>query len=180
MAMGRLTVVCGPMFAGKSSHLLVEAEKTNAIIFKPKFDTRYSETEVVTHDGEFAPAHAIASLNDIAEVGELERPYCFDEIQFLDGERYEGDFVSDVKTLLSYGVDIYCAGLDMDWQGNPFFITSQLLGMADEVVKIGSICNVCASIATKTAKKNGGETVELGSNDLYEPRCNRHWGLDAA
>lgn len=175
MPVGKLTVICGPMFAGKSSHLLMEAERSAAVIFKPAFDNRYSETDVVTHDGECAPAHNISSFKDIANVGELERPYCFDEIQFLDGDRYEGDFVGDVRTLLAHGVDIYAAGLDMDWRGEPFTITSKLLGMADEVVKVGSFCNVCSSLATKTAKKTGGDTVELGNDNLYEPRCNRHW-----
>jgi thymidine kinase len=168
-------VICGPMFAGKTSHLLVEAEKTNAVLFKPSFDTRYSETDVVSHDGECAPAHAIRSFKDIASVGELERPYCFDEVQFLDGERYEGDFVADVRTLLAHGVDIIAAGLDMNWKGEPFPITATLLGMADEVVKIGSFCNVCSSLATKTSKKTGGNDVELGNENIYEPRCNRHW-----
>lgn len=175
MAYGKLTLICGPMFAGKSSHLLIEAERADAIIFKSAFDTRYSTSDVVTHDGECAPAHPISSFVDVAAIGELERPYCFDEVQFLNEDRYEGDFVSDVRTLLVHGVDVYAAGLDMDWKGEPFEITARLLAMADEVIKVGAFCNVCSSLASKTSKKTGGGSVELGHADIYEPRCNRHW-----
>ncbi len=48
MGYGKLTVYTGCMFAGKTSNLLLEAEKINAVIFKPSFDTRFSDTEVVT------------------------------------------------------------------------------------------------------------------------------------
>jgi thymidine kinase len=154
----------------------LEAEKRNAIIFKPSFDNRYSETDVVTHDGQCMAAHCFSSMSDIAEVGEKQKPYCFDEVQFLDGDRYEGDFIEDVKLLLSCGVEVVACGLDMDWQGNPFPITAKLLGMADEIIKLGSSCVVCGCIASKTGKKRANEhLVELGAGDMYEPRCNRHW-----
>lgn len=175
MSYGKLTVVTGPMFAGKSSTMLIEADKIGAVIFKPAFDTRYSETDVVTHDGECVAANIFSSFKDIAKVGEVERPYCFDEVQFLDEDRYEGDFVADVRTLLSHGIDVLVAGLDMDWKGEPFTITAKLSAMADEVIKLGSTCVQCGSLASKTAKKTGGESVELGNEDLYEPRCNHHW-----
>jgi thymidine kinase len=175
MPYGKLTVITGCMFAGKTTTMLMEAEKIDAVLFKPAYDTRYSDTEVVTHDGECRVANVFSSFSDIAKVGELERPYCFDEVQFLDGERYDGDFVADVRTLLSHGIEVVVSGLDMDWQGKPFPVTANLTAMADEVIKLGSTCVVCGSIASKTGKKHGEATVELGANDLYEPKCNRHW-----
>ena len=172
---GKLTVITGPMFAGKSSELMVKAERMNAVVFKPKFDNRYSEDEIVSHDGECMPAHPFRSFRDIAQVGETERPYCFDEVQFLDEDRYDGDFVEDVRTLLRHGIDIVVSGLDMCAKGKPFGVMAQLLAMADEVEKIGAMCAVCGSFATKSFRKGEGDTVELGAGDLYEARCNRHW-----
>jgi thymidine kinase len=177
MPYGRLTVITGPMFAGKTSTMIYEAQKIGAVVFKPKFDTRYSESDVVTHDGECMVAHPFSSFRDIALVGELERPYCFDEVQFLDNVNYDGDFVGDVKTLLSHGVEVIACGLDMDWKGDPFPVMSKLTGMADEIIKLGSACTVCGSIATKTHKHHGGANIELGDNSMYEPRCNRHWTI---
>ncbi len=166
------------MYAGKTSSLMKEALTHNAVIFKPKYDTRYSEDEIVTHDGECLPAYTFSSMKDIAIVGETQRPYCFDEIQFLDGDRYDGNFVDDIKMLLTCGVDIMAAGLDMDWKGNPFKVTASLLAMADHVTKLTASCSVCNSDARKTYKSIKNDSlVELGASDLYEARCNTHWVL---
>jgi thymidine kinase len=164
------------MFAGKSSELMLRAGRMNAVVFKPIFDDRYSQTEIVTHDGECMPAHPFRSMRDIAEVGEVERPYCFDEVQFLDEGRYDGDFVADVQLLLKHGIDIVVSGLDMCAKGKPFPVMAQLLAMADEVQKIGACCTICGSFATKSFRLDDGDTIQLGASDLYEARCNRHWG----
>lgn len=172
---GELTVICGPMFAGKTTSLINIATQSGATVFKPSFDTRYSETECVSHDGECITAHAISSMLDIAEVG-ARGPYCIDEVQFMGGDRYAGDFVEDVKLLLDHGVDIYAFGLDQSAAGEPFDIVAKLLALADNVSKITASCFVCASRATKTYKKAGGTAeIELGADDLYEARCNAHW-----
>lgn len=175
---GTLTVIAGCMFAGKTSMLIQIARQTQATVFKPSFDTRYAETECVSHDGECVPAHAISSIHDIANVGSA-GPYCIDEIQFMTGDRYEGDFVKDVTILLDHGVDIYAFGLDLSATGEPFDITARLLALADNVSKIASTCFVCNGKATKTLKTGGhDDIIELGANDIYEARCNAHWTID--
>ena len=54
--MGKLEVICGPMFSGKSEELLrrlkrAQIAKQSFILYKPAIDNRYSETHVVTHSG---------------------------------------------------------------------------------------------------------------------------------
>lgn len=64
----------------------------------------------------------------------------------------------------------------MDWQGKPFNIVAQLMAMAEDVYKIRGICAVCGRPSTRSYKKTqSGESVELGTTDLYEPRCTHHW-----
>lgn len=173
---GSLTVITGPMFAGKTTELLDLYERYGGALFKPKFDVRYSMDDVVSHDGVCHKAFAISSISDIAEVNETEKPYFVDEVQFLDGDRYDGDFLEDVKLLLSHGVNFYVSGLDMDWQGNPFPVTAGLMGMADRVVKVTAYCGECGEPAGKTFKRvQDDKAVELGADDLYDARCNIHW-----
>ncbi|HHU25448.1 MAG TPA: thymidine kinase, partial [Bacteroidales bacterium] len=52
---GRLEVICGSMFSGKTEELLrrlrrAKFAKQQVEIFKPAMDTRYSAAEVVSHD----------------------------------------------------------------------------------------------------------------------------------
>jgi thymidine kinase len=173
---GHLTVICGPMFAGKTTSLIQIATQAEATVFKPAFDTRYAVAECVSHDGECIKAHAIASLKDIAEVGDTKGPYCIDEAQFFDEDRYDGDFVDDLETLLSHGIDIYVVGLDLMANGKPFPVMSRLLAMADSVSKISANCHICKGRATKTFRRDGSSLdIDLGADDLYEARCNQHW-----
>ena len=52
---GYIEVICGCMFAGKTEELIrrlkrAQIAKLNVEIFKPRTDTRYDETAVVSHD----------------------------------------------------------------------------------------------------------------------------------
>ena len=54
---GRIEVICGSMFSGKTEELIrrlkrAKFAKQKVEIFKPSLDTRYSEEEVVTHEGQ--------------------------------------------------------------------------------------------------------------------------------
>ena len=64
--MGKLEVICGPMFSGKSEELLrrlkrAQIAKQSFILYKPTIDNRYSETHVVTHSGIEMKCHVISS-----------------------------------------------------------------------------------------------------------------------
>ena len=52
---GRIEVICGSMFSGKTEELIrrmkrAKFAKQKIEIFKPAIDTRYSEEDVVSHD----------------------------------------------------------------------------------------------------------------------------------
>ncbi len=182
MAYGSLTVICGPMYAGKTTETLKRilwarnGENRNVHVFKPTFDTRYGESEIVSHDGLRAKA---VNIDSIPSVDFNEGDLVFlDEIQFYIEPYFKGDVVAWVKSLLSQNVEVVAAGLDMDWQGNPFELTARLLAMANDAKKLTAHCTVCGKPATKTFKKQQDPesgSVELGATELYEARCNAHW-----
>ncbi|MBQ5730355.1 MAG: thymidine kinase, partial [Bacteroidaceae bacterium] len=52
---GRIEVICGSMFSGKTEELIRRLKRAKFArqkveIFKPALDTRYSQEEVVSHD----------------------------------------------------------------------------------------------------------------------------------
>lgn len=186
MSYGTLSVYAGPMFSGKSTSTLKRilwarnGEGRTVHVFKPAFDNRYSDTEIVNHDGLRTPAISITEIPD-TKFDKTDLVF-IDEVQFMMDPYFNGDIVAWVKTLLSEGIEVIVAGLDMDWQGNPFDITSKLLAMANDAHKLTADCTVCGRSASKTFKKvqdpNSG-SVELGATDLYEARCNQHWHYTA-
>lgn len=182
MAYGNLTVICGPMYAGKTTELLRNilwsrnGQGKEVLVIKPAFDNRYSCTDIVTHDGLSTDAHAVTSSLDWFDLIDTAEIVFLDEVQFFMAPYYQGDIVEAVSELLSAGKTVYVNGLDLDAKGKPFAVTATMLAMADDIVKLKSSCSVCGQNATKTFKTVADDkTVELGSTGLYEPRCNRHW-----
>ncbi|MNV23313.1 Thymidine kinase [compost metagenome] len=175
------------MYAGKTTETLKRilwarnGESREVYVFKPTFDTRYGESEIVSHDGLRAKALNIAEIPSTEfKAGDL---VFLDEIQFYMEPYFSGDVVAWVKTLLAGDVEVVAAGLDMDWQGNPFEITARLLAMANDAKKLTAHCTVCGKPATKTFKKQqdpDSGSVELGATELYEARCNSHWNFPNA
>ena len=55
---GRIEVICGSMFSGKTEELIrrikkVELSNTSFILFKPKKDSRNSKEKIVSHATQF-------------------------------------------------------------------------------------------------------------------------------
>lgn len=176
---GKLTLICGPMFSGKTTELLKSilwnknGLNKNIAVFKTSFDDRYAQEEVMNHDGLEAKALSVKTWKDVSDDIDV---VFFDEVQFFKNPQFDGHLVDIVHDLLSRGIDVVGAGLDMDADGKPFDITAMLLAMADEVIKLTSHCAVCGQPATKTyLKVERTGQVQLGGSESYEPRCTRHW-----
>lgn len=184
-----LTVVAGPMFAGKTSALIrrivtvLESGSTPVVILKPAMDNRYADAAIMTHDGVAHPALPIANEHDLfAAVAEASARangpvHVFvDEVQFLEAPHFQGAFHEAVHALLVGGHAVTCGGLDCDWRGMPFDVSARLLAMADHVEKLTARCAVTGLPAQKTYKKSADATrIALGAADTYEPRSNAAW-----
>lgn len=169
---GRIEVICGSMFSGKTEELIrrlkrAEFARQRVEIFKPAIDTRYSEEKVVSHDSRSiasTPLDSSASIllftSEIDVVG-------IDEAQFFD------DRLVDVcNRLANNGVRVIVAGLDMDFKGVPFGPMPALCAIADEVTKVHAICVRCGSLAYASHRVVAGEKrVLLGEKAEYEPLC---------
>ena len=169
---GRIEVVCGSMFSGKTEELIrrmrrAKFAKQNVEIFKPAIDTRYSEEDVVSHDHTSIPSTPITSSSQILLMSSEIDVVGIDEAQFLD------DGLVDVCNQLAYrGVRVIIAGLDMDYRGVPFGPMPALLAIADDVTKVHAICVRCGSLAYVSHRTVANDKlVLLGETAEYEPLC---------
>lgn len=169
---GRIEVVCGSMFSGKTEELIrrmkrAKFAKQKVEIFKPSLDTRYSDVDVVSHDQHSIPSTPIDSSSTIALLSSDIDVVGIDEAQFLD------DGVVDVcNDLANRGVRVIVAGLDMDFQGKPFGPMPALCAIADEVTKVHAICVKCGALAYISHRLvTNDKRVLLGEQMEYEPLC---------
>lgn len=169
---GRIEVMCGSMFSGKTEELIrrmkrAKFAKQKVEIFKPSLDTRYSDVDVVSHDQHSIPSTPIDSSSTIALLSSDIDVVGIDEAQFLD------DGVVDVcNDLANRGVRVIVAGLDMDFQGKPFGPMPALCAIADEVTKVHAICVKCGALAYISHRLVANDKrVLLGEQMEYEPLC---------
>lgn len=178
---GRLEVICGPMFSGKTEELLrrirrAQIARLPVALFKPSTDTRYDQVQVVSHDKNAMDSWVVASSADLlrhVEAAERREPgrtegiaiIAVDEAQFFD----EG--LPDVcNTLANRGYRVIAAGLDLDYEGRPFGPMPTLLALAEEVTKLHAVCMETGRAAHFSHRIAGGDAqVELGAQDQYIP-----------
>lgn len=169
---GSIEVICGSMFSGKTEELIrrlrrAQIAKLQVEIFKPKTDTRYDETAVVSHDLNSIHSTPVDHSSAILLYGSNTQIVGIDEAQFFDDELPE----VCVK-LANKGVRVIIAGLDMDFTGKPFGPMPALMAIAEEVTKVHAVCMKCGGSALFSYRlvENKNQLM-LGEKESYEPRC---------
>lgn len=169
---GRIEVVCGSMFSGKTEELIRRMKRAmfarqRVEIFKPSIDKRYSDEDVVSHDRNIIPSTPVDSSATILLLSSDIEVVGIDEAQFLDP-----GLVDVCNQLANRGVRVIVAGLDMDFKGVPFGPMPALCAIADEVTKVHAICVRCGALAYVSHRlvKNTKQ-VMLGEKAEYEPLC---------
>lgn len=178
---GWVEVIIGPMYSGKSEELIRRIRRTKIAkqkvqVFKPEIDNRYSKDDVVSHCGEKEEAVRVKNSSQILDLLDADtQVIAIDEVQFFD----EG--IIDIITVLAdNNKRVICAGLDMDFRGEPFGPIPALLAIAEFVDKIQAICVVCGNPATRTQRLINGKPAKyedkivlIGATESYEARCRK-------
>jgi thymidine kinase len=177
----KLTVNVGSMFSGKTTELLRQGKrhtiaKDKVLYIKPTIDARYSNTKIVSHDGEASDytQSMVVDINDSIYCDEVLEAdvILIDEIQF-----FNFTIIDDILRLLDKGKVIYCSGLDLTFDNAAFMVTGSLMCHADVINKFKAVCNECGNDAHISARKNiegaNKETIDIGSSDKYTPLCRK-------
>lgn len=172
MRRGRVEVICGSMFSGKTEELIrrlrrAQFAKQKVEIFKPAMDIRYSQQEVVSHMGNSILSTPVDSSASILLLGQESDVVGIDEAQFFDHH-----IVDVCNELASRGIRVIVAGLDLDFKAQPFGPMPSLCAIADEVTKVHAICVRCGALAYVSHRIVESEKqVLLGEKHEYEPLC---------
>lgn len=160
------------MFSGKTEELIrrlrrAEYAKYTVEIFKPAIDTRYDEKAIVSHDLNSIHSTPVTSSESIMLLSNNVQVVGIDEAQFFDDE-----LPSVCVKLAAKGIRVIAAGLDMDFQGQPFGPMPELMAVAEYVTKVQAICLQCGNPASHSFRKVENDAqVMLGEKESYEPRC---------
>lgn len=190
-----LTIIIGPMFSGKTTELLrlltrYKMAGYSVALLKPSIDKRYSEREVVSHDGLKMEALTIdpnywGLLSAFERLKEAE-VIGIDELQFFEPDQRAIDLILKV----SLEKKVFAAALNLDFRGEPWEIVKELLPRADEIISLQAVCTYidpktgkkCGAPATRTQRLIDGKPapknaprILIGGRESYEARCRRHY-----
>ena len=172
---GRIEVITGSMFSGKSEELIrrvrrAQIARQRVQLFKPRLDDRHAGDEIVSHSEMKMPSRTVEAAKDIlAELDDRTEVVAIDEGQFFDPS-----LVGVVETLANRGLRVIVAGLDQDYTGRPFDPMPQLLAIAEYVDKMLAICMRCGAPANRSQRLVGSrDRVVVGGAQHYEARCRR-------
>ena len=179
---GRIELILGPMFSGKSTRLIeiirkytYKAKKT--IMIKFFADKRYSEkSEVVTHDLIKYDSIDCEKLRD-----SIEKIKEYDVIGIDEGQFFP-DLVEVCEELSLLNKIVIIAALNGDFRMEPFPVISRIISKADKIKLLKAYCFNChkdAKFSLRIVQSN--ETVLIGAGDAYKPacrQCHRYFSME--
>jgi thymidine kinase len=181
---GRVEVIAGPMFAGKTEELLRRVRRAaiagqRVMVISHAQDTRAGAGRIASHAGLDAPSRTVGSAEEITDAvaGEELDIVAIDEAQF-----FGPSLAGVVDGLAARGLHVIVAGLDVTFLGQPFEPLPTLMSRAEGVDKLTAVCSVCGADAIFHARVEGeaGTDVNLvtenvGGIETYRALCRRHF-----
>ncbi len=183
---GSLTVICGPMFSGKTEELLRRIRRAQyamkkVLICKHSIDTRYEKKYVISHLGDKIEAVLLSNEKDLLDVLKMDTDIiAIDEIQFFDL-----NIISKIIDLRDKGFEVIVSGLDLDFRGIPFGPMPYLLALADEVIKLKAVCFKTGKDAQYSQRLINGNPAKytdpiilVAATDCYQARARDAFEID--
>ena len=176
-----LRVIIGPMFSGKTTHLIGHYQRLIASKIKPSeilvinhtFDTRYSSNYLATHN----------EVTDImCEMMSTLMPITINSIKNNNLKAIlinEGQFFNDITQWIRFifknniDIEIIVSGLDADFKQEPFGDFLNIIPYCRDLEKLTSICTRCsvkkAELTIRTLESQ--QQVIVGNHNIYQPVC---------
>lgn len=177
---GKLELIIGPMFSGKSTELIrhirmMKIINATYLVIKPKIDTRYELDKIVSHNKDSESCIVIDNLNEISDV-------MINNYQYLIID--EGQFLKNLKNKVLYWVEklnknVIIGGLDGDFQRKPIGEIIDLIPYSDICTKMSALCKLCndgtLALFSHRISDLNKEQILIGTNDSYLPVCRCHY-----
>ena len=173
---GRIEVICGPMFSGKTEELIHRLNRldycdAHYLLFTPKIDTR-SPRYSTSRNGKKLSSIIISNSNEILKYIKNKKEkidvIAIDEAQFFDKNLSRVcNYLANKKYI------VIASGLDMDFNGKPFSTMKELIITAEKVTKLKAICSICGAEASFTERTNinSKKQIVIGDKKIYSARC---------
>jgi thymidine kinase len=170
---GKIELIIGPMFSGKTTTLLTKYRRymiagKKVLLVKNDRDTRYDVKKISTHDGVTVDAICCNKLSKLDEDISKFEVICIDEIQFYP------DAVKYVDKWANMGLVVIASGLNGTFERKPFEVISQLIPMVENITFLTAVCKKTGMDAVFSKRlSNDKSEILIGGEDLYQATSRR-------
>ena len=184
--MAKLYFYYSAMNAGKSTVLLQSSHNYHergmkTLLLTPAINQRDGMGKIASRIGLTKDAESFKQEDDLRLL--IDRTHeqapiacvLIDEAQFLTRPQVE----QLAKVADQAGIPVLCYGIRTDFKGNLFPGSAALLGWADNLIELKTICH-CGRKATMNLRTDAegkpikeGEQVEIGGNERYVAMCRK-------
>ena len=175
---GKLEIIIGGMFSGKSSELIRRLKRHRVIgdkvlVINSSKDTRNEESVLETHDKETFECLKTCNLLEVPICKQYQnaKVIAVDETQFFDNLRFF------IEQAMKDNKHVILAGLDGDFRQHVFGELLSVIPLADDVTKLKALCMECmdGTLGPFTKRTVGNTLQELvGAGDIYRAVCRKH------
>jgi len=187
---GKLELVYGTMFSGKTTHLLTKMSMFsdlgfNILYINIEFDTRsvnnYSTHNYFLNSKKNIENNKQKNINMIKTKNLQNIDFDKYDIILIDEAHFFDDIVNIVHMLLDKKKYIIISSLIADFEGKKFGNVNELIPICDEIHRLHAYCAICAkekkcrnAIYSKRINNNKN-TIEIGGVEKYIPVCRTHF-----
>ena len=176
---GKLELIIGPMFSGKSTELirrikLLQKIEKKVLVFKPTIDSRYNQDKITSHNYESVDCLILGKLDEIPDDEVIK----YNTIVVDEGQFFYDLVPTITRWIDNFSVDIIVGGLDGDFQRQPIGTILDLIPHADKCYKLISLCNICkdgTEAPFSFRLVNSADKVLVGGSESYIPVCRKHF-----
>lgn len=178
---GKLELIIGPMFSGKSTELIrrirmLQKIDKKVLVTKPIIDNRYISDKITSHNYESVDCLVLHTLSEISDKDIIS----YDTIIVDEGQFFPDLLTTVVRWIDNYPINIIVGGLDGDFQRQPIGQILHLIPYADKCYKLNSLCSICkdgtkASFSFRSVKSS--DKILVGGSESYIPVCRKHYLL---
>ncbi len=178
---GRLDIIMGPMFSGKSSTLINEGLRKRSVLtdlnkillINSSLDSRCDE-EIQSHNKITIPAKKVLKLMELTVTND----YKYADTLLIDESQFFEDLVAFTNYALNDNKHLIVGGLDGDYKQEKFGEILSIIPKAETVTKLCAYCKICAdgiTLApfTKRIIVNDAQCLVGGAGD-YISVCRKH------
>ena len=178
---GKLHLIIGPMFAGKTSHLIENYNKCklcniDCIVINHGDDNRYDVNLLSTHDQKKIHCIKTKKLYDIYNEKEKYNIKENSVVLINEGQFFDDLYDITLKMVEEMNMIVYVYGLDGDFKRKSFGQMLDLIPICDSVEKLQSFCANCkdGTLALFSHRIVDNDSQKLiGTKEHYIPLCRK-------